>query len=586
MNTLGVYTDHDAGVCVAIDGKIAAAISEERVNRVKASSGLSVETVMSCLYEGSLKPDDIDCICVAGYPGFNQFVKYAKQYVDVTKFTSGKNLIGLEYLLNGNTQSKGGFEAICLNFVLMTGAPKWYLLTYRPLRMLKKLMPHAKIQHFHHHEGHSIGAYYSSGFEQCLNIVIEGNDYDNCFVIEHFNKGTRKLICNTPWPHSPGWFYMLITQLLGFNSYTHPGKITGLAAYGNPAACMKEVARLMWTEGMTIRVHPDVFVWRARYASAKDKGRSWMPGEFKPYTKEDLAAAFQKRFEFCITSVIREALRLTGEERIALSGGCVANVRLNQFIYELPGVKEVFVMPPMGDVGQPIGLALGGCVGNGMSLNPRRLKDVYWGPEYSDNDIEKVLSAASLEYRKIDDMEAEVARLIHNGHVVARFNGRMEFGPRALGNRSVLFHTRDRTVNDWLNKRLGRTEFMPFAPSVLAEDRDDYFLNSQGAEYTARFMTITFSCTEKMKKECPAVVHVDGTARPHFVTRESNPGYYGIIEEYKRLSGIGMILNTSFNMHEEPIACTPMDAVRAFVRGHLDYLAIGNWLVAGRKNKD
>jgi carbamoyltransferase len=156
----------------------------------------------------------------------------------------------------------------------------------------------------------------------------------------------------------------------------------------------------------------------------------------------------------------------------------------------------------------------------------------------------------------------------------------MEYGPRALGNRSILYHAREPEVNQWLNQRLGRTEFMPFAPATLYEKRADCYRNVDGADYAAQFMTVTFDCTESMKKDSPAAVHVDGTARPQLVTAQSNPSFYRIISEYYRLSGIPSVINTSFNMHEEPIVCTPEDAIRAFLQGNLDYLAIGPFLVA------
>ena len=157
----------------------------------------------------------------------------------------------------------------------------------------------------------------------------------------------------------------------------------------------------------------------------------------------------------------------------------------------------------------------------------------------------------------------------------------MEYGPRSLGNRSILYHTKDPSVNQWLNERLNRTEFMPFAPATLNEEREKCYKNIQGAEYTSRFMTITFDCTDWMLETSPAAVHVDGTARPQLVSEESNESFYKIIKEYHKLTGIPSVINTSFNMHEEPIVCTPADAIKAFMQGHLDYLAIGNYLVKG-----
>jgi carbamoyltransferase len=169
--------------------------------------------------------------------------------------------------------------------------------------------------------------------------------------------------------------------------------------------------------------------------------------------------------------------------------------------------------------------------------------------------------------------------LIAEGYVVARMDGRMEHGPRALGNRSILYRPDDPSVNDWLNERLQRTEFMPFAPATLAEDAERCYLGIAGAEDAARFMTITFDCTEHMRSTSPGVVHIDGTARPQLVSESDNPGYYRIIREFKRLTGISSVVNTSFNIHEEPIVCTPQDAIRAFQIGHLDVLAIGPFLV-------
>ncbi len=175
-------------------------------------------------------------------------------------------------------------------------------------------------------------------------------------------------------------------------------------------------------------------------------------------------------------------------------------------------------------------------------------------------------------------MEPEIARLLADGAVVARFNGRMEYGPRALGNRTILYQATDPSVNYWMNDALKRTEFMPFAPIVMAEHADKCFLNVDGAENTARFMTITFDCTDWMAKTFLGVVHVDNTARPQLVSEKDNPSMYRILAEYHKLTGYPVLINTSFNMHEEPIVCTPCDAVRAFKLGHLDYLAIGNYI--------
>jgi len=219
----------------------------------------------------------------------------------------------------------------------------------------------------------------------------------------------------------------------------------------------------------------------------------------------------------------------------------------------------------------------------GLEPNFKPIDNVYYGPGYTTEEIKDALDKSGLVHVHHKNVEKEIAKLLAKSHVVARFNGRMEFGPRALGNRSILYQTSDQTINEWLNKRLKRTEFMPFAPSTLFEDRHKYYLNVDAALSPAQFMTITFDCTNFMKKNCPAVVHIDGTARPQLVRKEVNPSYHKIISEYKKLTGIATIINTSFNMHEEPIVCTPQDAIRSFQAGHLDYLAIGNFLVKNPK---
>jgi len=249
----------------------------------------------------------------------------------------------------------------------------------------------------------------------------------------------------------------------------------------------------------------------------------------------------------------------------------------------LPEVHEMFVHPGMSDEGLAVGAALGMWADlvhkQGTMPQWKLIQNVYLGWEYRDSEIKDEIERMGFAYQRLDEIEKEIASLLAQGYVVARYNGRMEYGPRSLGNRSILYHPCDPTVNDWLNKNLVRTEFMPFAPSTLAEYADQCFLNVKGAFDSARFMTVTFDCTDWMKESCPGVVHIDGTARPQLVRKSDNESYYKIIQEFYNLTGLPSVINTSFNMHEEPIVCSPNDALRAFDQGHLDYLAIGNYLV-------
>jgi carbamoyltransferase len=205
--------------------------------------------------------------------------------------------------------------------------------------------------------------------------------------------------------------------------------------------------------------------------------------------------------------------------------------------------------------------------------------NVYYGMDYTDAEIRAALDAEGLQYARHDDAEDRIADLLAKDTIVGRFNGRMEYGPRALGNRSVLYPAKAPEINQWLNHQLGRTEFMPFAPACLAERAPKLYRNLEGCEKTAEFMTITFDCTDEMKRHSPAAVHVDGTARPQLVTPKSNASFHKILSAYEKRTGIPVLINTSFNMHEEPIVGSPADAVRAFLLGNVDYLACGNFLV-------
>ena len=257
----------------------------------------------------------------------------------------------------------------------------------------------------------------------------------------------------------------------------------------------------------------------------------------------------------------------------------MANVKLNQRIAETPGVSRVFVYPAMNDSGTGAGAAMVlRAAASGM--RPIQLPDVFLGPGFSRRDVEEALSGRALATRRMADPGGEIAGLLAQGKTVARCAGRMEYGPRALGNRSILFQASDARANQWLNEKLKRTEFMPFAPATLAEEAHRCYRNLEVAADAARFMTITYDCTDFMKQASPAAVHVDGTARPQLVDRETNPSFHAILSAYHRKTGIPSVLNTSFNIHEEPIVCSPSDAVVTFLAGELDYLVMEDLLVS------
>jgi len=273
---------------------------------------------------------------------------------------------------------------------------------------------------------------------------------------------------------------------------------------------------------------------------------------------------------------------VAGAFAVKTSGGVAtaSGLPTGNTVASLAGVERVFVFPGMSDTGNSVGVALLALAADdpGTFARARRALDtVYWGPAYGDAEIEAALGGTGLRYERVpeEELPRRAARAVHEGLVVGWFQGRMEFGPRALGNRSIVASPVDAGINKRLNDRLSRTDFMPFAPSVLAEHAHTIFQNVEPARHTAEFMTVTLDVAPRWRPRIPAVVHVDGTARPHLVVRDRNPLYHRLIQCYEQLSGIPLVLNTSFNVHEEPIVCAPAEAARALVEGRVDALAIG-----------
>jgi carbamoyltransferase len=312
----------------------------------------------------------------------------------------------------------------------------------------------------------------------------------------------------------------------------------------------------------------------------------------RDFDRADLAASVQLVLEEIALAFVGYWLERSGLRNVVAAGGVFANVKLNQRIHELPAVDHFYVHPGMDDgglaLGGPLALELEARQGSAPEL-VSTLPDVYLGPAYSDQEIARSLDGSDLEVSRPPNIHDAIARLLAEGHVVARFAGRMEYGPRALGHRSILYRPDDPSVNDWLNERLSRTEFMPFAPATLSDHAARCYQHLSGAEDSARFMTVTFGCTPEMRAASPGVVHVDGTARPQIVDAATAPDLHRILEAYLRRTGNPSLVNTSFNIHEEPIVCTPADALRAFQQGHLDYLAMGDLLIrhpsAGREQQ-
>ena len=573
MHVLGIGDHVSCGSCLAVDGRLAAAINDERLVREKMVFGVPRESIRTILDRYDLRPEDVGAI---GIGTKNQH--FINEYMD---FRDG--WFGLR---------RGKFKQALFEVASNISKYRAYLpfldTIYYGLRQpafrkrrrgLQRVLREefgftCPIRFLDHHFCHATSAYYTSGYQDALVLSIDGGgDAQSCRVYDVVDGHFEELVSISSFA-SLGTFYSYVTQICGFKAGRHEGKITGLAAYGDPIY-MDQMQQILAFRDGTFHNVGNVF-----FLSALRELKRLLPDDFRHC---DLAASIQTYAEKLVVNLVTHWKERTGRRNVALAGGVVANVKINQRVHEISGVESVFVHPGMADDGMPVGASLALSYENRNGQYQARPKEVmghvYLGPDYTDAQIKAELDRKGLKATRPDNIEREIARLLSEDRVVARFDGRMEYGPRALGNRSILYQTQDPTVQYWLNDALGRTEFMPFAPVVMAEHAERCFVGMDGAVDTSRFMTITFDCTEWMAKHCPAVVHVDNTARPQLVSEEDNQSLYRVLSHYHEMTGIPCLINTSFNMHEEPIVCSPFDAIRAFQMGHLDYLAIGSWLV-------
>jgi len=602
MKILGISPlDKDSTACLIIDGKIVAAIAEERISRVKIHAGFPYKAIEALLDGYNLKPEDIDLVvyAFADWEEETRLMQTAVENNDKQDALSTAEPLSTimgrlpkqparTYGIPGLDESalyvqkgilhKTAYKALSTNATLSKyftrkESKRWVEKASAEHKKwsqeLQKGLEHFglqnKLKRIEHHLTHAANAYYTSGFDEALIVTLDGYGSGLGGSVSIGKGSSIERIHSLPYPTSLGEFYERVTSSLGFQPGRHEGKIVGLAAYESPDILFSTVRSFFEGSGESLRYRQPHNFTHSRYLSTK-------------FAKPTVAAAFQKVLEEVAKDYIKPFLDETGIRNVVLSGGVVANVKANQRIFEIDGVDSIFVHPNMGDGGCSVGAALV-AANEQQSLTPERINDVYWGQEYGDDEIEAELKKAKLDYHRSDNVDIETAQLLADDNIVARFAGRMEYGPRSLGNRSILYNAKDPDVNLWLNQQLNRTEFMPFAPATLFEHRENCYLNIEGAEHAASFMTVTFDCTESMINQSPAAVHVDGTARPQLVSQQSNKRFHDVLTEYHRITGIPSVINTSFNMHEEPIVCTPYDAVRAFLLGKLPYLAIGNFIV-------
>ncbi|MFQ3567075.1 MAG: carbamoyltransferase C-terminal domain-containing protein [Aggregatilineales bacterium] len=573
MKVLGLGTEGDSGAAIIEDGRIIAAINEERLARLKLVTGFPRASILEVLRLSNTSVDELSAVLIGGKDDL--LVDELEPFDGWFQYKPS----GIGGIIKRSTHLFARYR----NELPFLETAYYTLLepTFQRRRAGLRQILEAEfgitcpIEFVDHHFCHITSAYYTSGFDDALVISLDGGGDAKSGRVYTVRDGVFESLDETATYNSLGNYYAYVTHMCGFKAMKHEGKITGLAAHGEPKYLDLLREFIVVEEGRLVNKGRVVF------QSAIDELGRRLP---KGWTREDMAASIQVHFEELTASFVQYWARKTGLRKVAVAGGVFANVRVNQVVHELAEVDEIHIHPHMGDGGLAVGAGLAACVPGTLERTMPAVRepiaDVYLGTELTDEAILAAFRKFGLEPEAFDGpIEEMVADLLVQGHVVARANGRMEYGPRALGNRSILYQPTDRSVNDWLNHNLRRTEFMPFAPSTLYEERERCFENVAGADHAAEFMTITFDCTPWMRESMEGVVHVDGTARPHLVRKDRNPSFYRIIEAFYERTGLPAIINTSFNMHEEPIVCSAEDCVRAFISGNLDYLAIGNYLV-------
>jgi len=553
---LAVHEDTNANATLFRDGRVVFALAEERLTRDRFAGGFPAQAVQAALAFAGIELADVDAVLPANRHHF--LPRLAPQLItgEEHDFFGPKHKAWLYFQ----------------HLMARNPAVAWATAALSNSLLQRKKLPRL-LDTVDHHTAHAASAWLTSGWDQCL--CVTADNMGDGWSSKVFTAGPQGLQFQygSTARHSPGQFYGEIAQLLGFHNLL-AGKVTGLAAHGDPAVAYALVASLFGLDDAGRAFTSPGLWWRHKHLGAYRALAHHQPA--------NVAAAAQRRLEDVMVRYVQTAVRETGQRRVALAGGVFANVVVNQRILALPEVEAVWVHPAMTDQGISMGAGLLHLRdAHGVAGMP--MDHVFLGPEPAESAMGAALEAAQLRFERPAELSERAAQALAAGKVVARFAGRLEYGPRALGNRSILAPAHDPRINQWLNARLRRSEFMPFAPVTLWQHRHEGYLGLQGGEDAARFMTMTFGVTDALRAQSAGVVHLDGTARPQLLREQDNPGYYAILRRYAELTGTPTLVNTSFNLHSEPIVCTPEDGIAAFRTGGLDALILGPFWVAPRQ---
>ena len=508
------------GACILVDDKLIAMVEEERFNRFKHSPRVSADkSIEFCLKKAGVTLDDVDYIAIGWESSKRQ--KKKKRYA-------------------------------------------WdFLIKQLPFRHEEE-----KIRFVNHHTSHALSSYYVSGFNYSNIISLDGYGGSESGILAIGEGDEFRVVKSIPNKNSWGHLYSEITRILGFKFHSDEGKVMGLAAYGQPIE--DEYKFIDWDNDIPV-IDKKGFKKYLSTITPREKGE-----DLNQHHK-DLAATVQHTLEKAALQMSSYLYNITGFKNLCMSGGCALNCSMNGVLLRSDHVDNIFIQPAAHDVGTALGAALSvykDITGHRPNIV---LEHPYYGPDYTNEEVEHELKRFKINnYKRCNDIAKEAATLIAENKTIGWFQGRMEFGPRALGGRSIIANPKNKDMKDIVNKGIkGREPWRPFAPSFLEEDYVDYVKNP----YHSPFMIIAFQGIEDKVPDIVSATHVDNTIRVQTVRKEIFPRYWSLINEFKKITGVPAVLNTSFNVAGQPIVCTPRDAIMTFFGCGLDYLAIEDYLV-------
>lgn len=563
MKILGVRFGHDSSAALIVDGEIIADVAEERFSRIKNDTSFPVKAIEYCLKTGGVSSEDLDVLAIPTKSFQSEF----SVFFDIPDSINPLNQQNLKVNLKSKIKQMVGTN-------ISTVLPIYQ----KPFKLSGK----CKIELIDHHLAHIASAAYTSGIdlnEKVLGVTMDGIGDNTSVAVWRIQNNEIENIIRFDGSGSLGYFYSNSTEAMGWRHGSEEWKVMGYAPYGNAQKGLLDGYHPIYKDGKLVRPHD-----YGEFGRWKDHGSNHYHGQdsipmskiFASVKPEDFSAEVQRVSEEQAFNVILPWLKKEDTRHLVCAGGFFLNVKFNQNLWYKNVLDTQWVYPNPGDAGLAVGASLYVYFQQNKQLQHKKLDNLYFGPEFSNEEIKKILDDRAIEYEYFDDIEKETAKYLSNNLVIGWFQGRMEAGPRALGNRSILMSPLDPSNKDKINAKVKyREKFRPFCPSIADEMYEEYLVSPRDE----LFMVTSFEAKDGMRERIPAVIHEDNSARPQRVKEDINPRYHKVITEFGKITGESILLNTSFNIKGEPVICNPREAIKCFYDTGLDVLVLGNYLV-------